>query len=203
MAMTDSFDPGPLDPGRLGGHTVEELSDYLDRDRTPADPTIEDSPECRLALDAMTRLRTLARALIEDDARRDRAGDDAWVRGILAGLGREVEAGRSIPLAHPGPGVELGLTEGSVRGVVRAAGDSVGGVLIGRCELDGDVTVPGAPVTVRIWATAFWGHPLPELAGRVRAAVAAALARHTELSVAAVDVTIEDLQRLPSTRTGT
>ena len=37
----------------LDGHTIEELSDYLDAGRTPVDASIEGSPGCRIALDAL------------------------------------------------------------------------------------------------------------------------------------------------------
>jgi uncharacterized alkaline shock family protein YloU len=42
-----------------------------------------------------------------------------------------------------------------------------------------------------------WGDPLPELAQRVRERVHAALLRHTELRVEAIDVTVVDVQARP------
>lgn len=44
----------------LDGHSIEELSDYLDSGRTPRNRSIEASPGCQSALQAMERLRDLA-----------------------------------------------------------------------------------------------------------------------------------------------
>ncbi len=145
-------DPSEAD---LDGHTIEELSEYLDRGRTPADPSIDESPGCRIALAALVRLRTVSQSLLEADAEAEAAAsvserDDRWVRRILGSISRDAHAGRDIPVRSDDPRATLVLTEGAVRGMVRAAGDGVGGVLLGRCRLDGDVTVPGNPIGVFI-----------------------------------------------------
>lgn len=185
--------PDVFDERNLNGHTIEDLSEYLDRGRTPRDESIESSAECRLALAALERLQGASRSLLERDAERAPALGESWFAAIFANVAREVRAGRDIPLAHPDPRTDLSLTEGAVRALIRSVGDAVPGALIGRCRLDGDVTVPGEPITVSVSVSALGKTQLPALADRVRAAISDALSRHTELTVAAIDVTIDDV----------
>lgn len=182
----------------LAGHTFEELSDYLDRDRTPADPSIDGSPECQIALRGMQRLRNTHRALLQKDVERESEREDSWVNSILQHINLEARAGRDIPISHPSPSARLSVTEGAVRGILRAAGDSVPNIIVGRCHLDGDVSEPGAPVIVRMDATVLEGEIIPSLADQLREAVYAALSQHTELAVEAVDITIRDLYQVPA-----
>ena len=179
----------------LAGHTFEELSDYLDRDRTPADPSIDGSPECEIALRGMERLRRTHRALLRKDAELESEREDSWVSSILQHINLEARSGRDIPISHPSPTARLSVTEGAVRGILRAAGDSVPNIIVGRCRLDGDVTEPGAPVIVRVDATVLEGEVIPSLADQLREALYTALHQHTELAVEAVDITIRDLYK--------
>lgn len=183
-------DGAPLD--------MAALADYLDRGRTPRIAAYEDDPETRNALRALEHMRDLGRELVQVEAEEAEAPDDDFFRGVLTHISRESRAGRDIPLSHPDPSVTLALTEGAVRTLVRQAGDEVPGVLIGRCTLDGDVAVAGAPVRVSLTMSVVWGDPLPELAQRVRERVNAALLRHTELRVAGIDVTVVDVQARPA-----
>lgn len=200
--MNDDADPEAtlegLDGADLDGHTIDELSEYLDRGREPRDPSIEDSPGCQLALDALLRLRTQTWALLKSEAATHSEHDRSWMHAVLQNISLEAHAGRDIPLRHPDPEVRLHLTEGSVRTLIRGVGDDVGGAIIGRVRLDGDVTVLDAPVTVAITASAAFGNNLEQLSQRIRDRVTAELAIHTELNVTAVDVTIIDIhtQRL-------
>ncbi|GAB3143897.1 hypothetical protein [Marisediminicola antarctica] len=180
------------EPEGLDGHTIEELNDYLDRDRTPSDDSIDNSPGSQIALAALERLRGLTRTLLDRDALAEPERDDNWVTSILANLTREVHAGRDIPITHGSSSARLSVTEGAVRGMIRAAGDSVGGIVTGRCRLEGDVAVLGEPINVLVDANAFWVDRLAEAEEDVRRAVRAELERHTELTIAAIDVTIED-----------
>lgn len=188
--MTDPLPPGD---DRIDGHTLDELSDYLARGRRPADPSIDDSPECRAALAALERLsRTTAEALAAEAE--NAPLDEGWVSRILDGIRLDVKAGRRIPVVHPDPAADLGLTEGAVRALIRSVGDSIDGVLVGRCRLDGEIETPGAPVAVHIEISVRFGEPLAEVATRVREAVAAELARHAELAIESVDVTVTDVR---------
>ncbi|HEY0259756.1 MAG TPA: hypothetical protein VGC18_07890 [Lacisediminihabitans sp.] len=79
------------------GHTLDELSAYLDAGRTPPDPSIEGSEACRQALDAMERLRILAQAMLEQDAAS--AADASWVDRILDAIASDASTGRSASVA--------------------------------------------------------------------------------------------------------
>lgn len=200
--MTASIpqDPGgamsadALDPGNLDGHTVEELSAYLDADRTPTNFSIESSAGCQIALAALGRLRDLTQHMLEAQAAAEPAPPDGWVRGIMERIALEARAGRDIPISHAAPTARLSLTEGAVRGLIRAAGDSVPEVIVGRCRLDGDVTIPGEPVTVTVDVSVAWGTNLHQAAERTRAEIRQALATHTELAVTAIDVNVQDVR---------
>lgn len=188
--MTDPLLPGD---DMIDGHTLDELSDYLERGRTPVDPAIEGSAECRAALEALERLSRTTRTMLEADAA-NRPADDGWVARILDGIRLDVQAGRRIPVAHPDPGADLALTEGAVRALIRGVGDGIDGVIVGRTRIDGDVETLGAPVDVHVEISVRYGEPFAGLAGRMREAVVAELARHAELTVAAVDVTVTDVR---------
>jgi uncharacterized alkaline shock family protein YloU len=196
--MTDERDEPQLkrlglEPEDLDGHTIDELADYLDAGRSPADPSIDGSPGCQLALDALERLRGVTSALVEADAA-DAAGvDGGWVDRILSGIALDARAGRRIPYAADDERLDLGITEGAVRGLVRAAEESFAGVLVGRCRLDGDVETAGAPVAVDVEVSVPYGESLPRLAQDLRSEIGARLAAHTELNVSRIDVTIEDV----------
>lgn len=185
--------PG-MDPDDLDGHTIDELSDYLDAGRTPVNPSIEASAGCRIALDALTRLRELTPALVAADTAAEPEVDEGWVQSILAGIAMDARAGRRIPVVVEGAEVDAGITEGALRGALRAAENEVPGVLVGRCCFDGDVTVPGEPVRVRLDVSVPYGTSIPDLIARLRAEVARRLAAHTTLNVSGVDITVTDLR---------
>ena len=86
------------------------------------------------------------------------------------------------------------ITEGAVRAIIRAAGDGVDGIFVGRCRFTGDITIPGEPVTIDVDASVLWGQSIPQTAERVREAITADLARHTVLNISAVNVTVHDVQ---------
>lgn len=182
------------EPDQLDGHTIDELADYLDAGMLPADPSIDDSPACQNALAAIARVRVFADDQIEADAADEPDRGDSWVGAIMQSISLEATAGRDIPLETPVPTERIVLTEGSVRSVIRRAADTVDGVLVGRCSLDGDVTVPGEPIRVRITATLLYGYRVADVVGRVRAAVHRELLKHTQLDVVGIDVSIRDLR---------
>lgn len=178
----------------LDGHTIEELSDYLDSDRAPTDFSIESSPGCQIALAALSRLHDETIQLLEAEALLEPEPAEAWVQDIMSAIALEAHAGREIPIVHNEPDARLTLTEGAVRGVIRAAGDGVGNVIVGRCELDGDLTNPGARIIVKVDITVAWGEELAGIAAQVRAAVYRDLLKHTELVIASVDIVIKDVR---------
>ncbi|MGN5732915.1 Asp23/Gls24 family envelope stress response protein [Arthrobacter psychrochitiniphilus] len=171
---------------------IADLSDYLDTGTSPDAAHIENCPQCHARLAGLRSLSAAAHELMDDDVA-SATSDASWLDGILASLRLETRAGRPIPL-QGGPDDELTETEGAVIALVRSVGDSLGGVLIGRCRLEGEVSVPGAPVEVRIHVSARYGYPLPTLAQQLREAVWAQLLVHTELNVVAVHVAFTDLR---------
>ena len=195
--MTDDARERPEPPDDLiDGRTIDELADYLDRGRTPADPGIEGSAACRLALANLSRLSELSASGLRREAARDPDRDAAWISGLLDTIGAEVRSGRDIPISHPDAALRLTLTEAAVRGIVRRAGDSMGGVIMGRCVLDGDVGTPGAVIRVEVTCAMEFPMPVAGTADRLRERIRQALARHTELTVGEVDVTVDDI-RMP------
>jgi hypothetical protein len=185
-----------LEPGDLDGHTLDELADYLEAGRTPRDPSIEGSPGCQLALDALARLQGLGGQLIDADAAAMPPVEDSWVDRILSGIALDARAGRRIPLDGQEPGVDFGITEGALRGLIRSAENAVPGVLVGRTALDGDVTTVGTPVVIGIEVSMLYGEPIPEAVSQLRTEVADRVRRHTDLHVASIDVTVRDIQRV-------
>lgn len=189
--MTDDDLPVPDDD--LDGHTMEELADYLDRGRTPVDPSIEGSAACRLAMAGMQRLRELSVGALERRADSERDRESGWVDRLLDAIRAEVRPGRDVPVAHPDPRLRLALTEAAVRGLVRRAGDTMGGVVMGRCVLEGDLEQPGATVRIDVTAGLAYGEPAEPTAERLRRTVTETVERHTGLVVEAVDVRFDDV----------
>jgi uncharacterized alkaline shock family protein YloU len=186
MAMIPSPDDQNYD-------LIAHLSDYLDRGEDPPEEFLNTAPENRIAYDALTRFRVVAQDILAEDVTVEPAKDDGWVTRILKNIHRESRSGRLIPVSHPSPKAELRLTEGAVRGLIRAAGDGVAGTFIGSSRLEGDVTTPGSPVTVNVEASVFWGERMPQTAQRLRDAIITSLLHHTELNIQAVNVTITDV----------
>lgn len=184
--------PG-LSPDDLNGHTLDELGDYLDRDRTPADPTIDGSAGCQLALDALTRLRELSGSMLDAEAAREPARDDDWIARILGFISLEVRAGRTIPYRASTPAAPLSITEGAVRGLVREAGDELGDLVLGHVALDGDVAMPDAPITIVIEASAYWGDSITHAIERARTLIYERLRLHTDLTIVSVDIRVHDI----------
>lgn len=185
--------PLGLEPSDLDGHTIEELTDYLDAGRSPADPSIDDSAGCNLALDALERLRLLTPALIARDEAAEPEVDQGWVQSILSGIAMDARSGRRIPLSDRDGDSDLAITEGAVRGLIRAAENVFPGILIGRCRLVGDVTDSTAEIGVDVDVSVPFGEPIVTLADRLREEIAVRLRTHTRLTISGIDITIHDI----------
>ena len=183
---------GPGEPGGCA-HGIDALTDYLERDMLPADPSIDDSPECQRILRSLRRVRSLATPLREADEAAVTALDQDWIRGIMENIGREAKAGRDIPFAASDDDTGLVITEGTVRGLVRGAGDRTPGVLVGRCVLEGDVTVVGEPIMLHVTVSIGWGKSVADTVALFREEVAASLQQHTDLVVEGLDIVVDDL----------
>lgn len=175
------------------GTTIEQLSDYLDRDRTPADPHIETCPDCLNALEALERVGRLSRDLIDADAAELPAPPESWFERIFTSIQEELRAGRSFPISHPDPRVQITVTEGAVRALLRDTGDAIDGVFISRTEIVGDAETLGAPVEINLTASVRFGTSIQQLTAELREVAYAALAKHTDLTVVAVNISVDDI----------
>lgn len=188
----------PAEKEELDGHTIEELSDYLDDDCTPPDPSIDDSASCRIALIDLRRLRRLSVAFL-DDAVDDRPGqEEAWIPGILSRIGLSARAGHDLPLTPPSDSGALVMTEGALRSLVRATGDAFPGFLVGRVELVGELTSADALLSLQVDVDILHGLPIREATEGLRLAVIAALRAHTLFRIGRVNVVVRDIHRGPA-----
>lgn len=181
------------------GYTLEDLADYHERGRMPANAAIDGDPQCRAVLDSMDRLGTLSRELVEHDAAI--AIEESWFEQILGAVARESRAGRDLPIYEAGD-VRLVVTEGAVRGLVRDAGDSVDGVLVESVDVSVLPETEGESIDVALSISVLYGTVIHELAEQVRDAVASALQQSTPWSVGDVDVTIDSLRTRDDDATG-
>ncbi|MEX5719273.1 hypothetical protein [Geodermatophilus maliterrae] len=126
--------------------------------------------------------------------------EDATLPPPPALLRRVMDAVRAEP-RRPGlalvlsdvPGARVEVAEAAAVRVLRAAVDGLGDVRAGACRVAVDGTAEQRVLRVTLTVTARAGLPLPELAERVRARVAAAGEEAFGLPVAAVDVTVADV----------
>lgn len=165
------------------GYTLDDLSAYLDRGRTPAIAAIDRNPECQALLDAMERFGRLSHELVDRDGA-EQPASPGWLDGLLDTVAQEVRAGRDLPYAEG-----LVVTEGAVRTLVRHAGDEVPGALVGRTRIREDP----AGTRIEIEISVLGDRPLVAVGDHVREAVADALRQHTPLGDAVIDVTVVDV----------
>lgn len=175
------------------GYDLDALSQYHDRGRTPAIAAIDSNPECQAVLASMARFGSMSTELIAREAAEAAPLDESWFAGLMAVIATEVRAGRDITYPDPDPLTRLTITEGAVRELVRVAGDSVPGVLVGTCRLDGDVTDAEAEIRVSVTISVVFNAPLVEIADTVRNAVYSALIASTPLRIGSIDVTVDDV----------
>jgi uncharacterized alkaline shock family protein YloU len=182
----------PVDDENLDGFTIAELSDYLDRGRTPRDASIEASPAAQNALAALSRLRTVAPRIIDADATTFAARDENWITRILDQIGVQARAGRDIPIPHDVPGARLAITEGAVRALVREAGDETDGLIVERTHLDGELERAHAQVDVQVVVSIFADAEKAPVIAEFQERVRRALETHTDLSLRRVTVRVHD-----------
>jgi hypothetical protein len=181
------------DDERFGGFTLEELSDYLDADRTPARPDIDADPEAAEALVRLEALRTASHDLLDAEAAEDSASDAGWIASVLASVRTTAHAGRDVPVPDEDPASTLVVTEGALRALVRSLGDEVPGVVVRRTRFTGDVTTAGGPVDVEVSIAASADGPVHLRAEALRSIVEDALAAHAPFVVRSLVVRVADL----------
>lgn len=193
MADSTSDDLAALTADDLDGHTIEELAEYVDRGRTPLDPSIESSASCRHAVAALERLRTVSAGFLSDDTDADPVADDAWLSGVMAQISVDARAGADFTVLTTGAGDEVVMTEGALRALVRAAGDEQPGFLVGRVRFAGDLSAPDAELTVEVDVIVGYGVALRPAVELLRGAIVERLTTHTLFRRLRVDVIVRDL----------
>lgn len=171
------------------GYSLEDLSAYLDRGRTPRIPAIERNAECQALLASMERMGRLSREIVEEQAAEPLA--ESWYDQIMREVMREFRAGRDIPLALAEDGTEIVVTEGALYELIRTVGDQVDGVLVGRVRID--QAEPTSPLDVRVTVSVLFGYPMQRTVDRMRDGIRTAIERHGDLRVGRVDVTVGDV----------
>lgn len=180
------------------GHSLAELSTYLDTGEI-ADPAhLHSCPECQAGLASLRRLSQLGSELLTSDLADAGSGHDDWMQSILDNLRLELRPGRSIPVQAGNPEDTLWETEGSISALIRSVADALPGTAAGKCRLHGDVTTPGAGITVDVEIAVVYGHPLVERAEELRRELAQTLAFQTELNIETINITVRDVLEPPS-----
>jgi uncharacterized alkaline shock family protein YloU len=185
-----SKNSSPLDGDDIDGHTIESLSDYLDRGRLPRDASIEASAAAQHALAALSRLRSVAPRVVAAGADHFAPKNDNWISRILDQIGVQAHAGRDIPISHEVEGAILAISEGAVRALVREAGDLTDGLLVEKSRLDGDVESAGAPVDIRVVVSTFDSADAADVIAEFQERVRTTVQLHTDLVVASVTVQV-------------
>lgn len=175
------------------GHSLGELSAYLDTGEFSDPGHLESCPECQSGLATLGRLSEFAGDLVHADLAEAGSGTDDWMQSILSNLRLELRPGRTIPLHSDNPADALSETEGAVTALIRSLVDAIPGTAAGKCRLLGDVTEPGAGISVHVDVAVVYGHHLEERATSVRGVVADALRTQTELNITGISVTVTDV----------
>ncbi|BCW60776.1 Asp23/Gls24 family envelope stress response protein [Arthrobacter sp. StoSoilB20] len=175
------------------GHSLADLSAYLDTGQIDDPAHLEMCPECQSALASLRRLTELGGDLLRSDVADAGSGTDDWMQSILDNLHLELRPGRNIPLKAEHPDDTLWETEGAVSALIRSVADALPGTAAGKCRLQGDVTTVGAPITVEVEIAVVYGHSMEERAATLRDELAKTLAVQTELNIQAIDITVTDV----------
>lgn len=185
--MSDSDAVLSLEPEDLDGHTIEELSDYLDGGRQPGDPSIDNSPACQIALGALQRLKNVAGTYLDVDP--GSAGtDEDWISAVLTAIPIDARAGRHFPWPSNTPTLAAHTTEGAIRGLVRAVGDDVPGLLVGSVRIEGD-----EPVVLKVDVALVFGTRLLEADAAFRRMLQRVLPDHLPFAIGAIDIRVVGL----------
>lgn len=171
------------------GYSLEDLSAYLDRGRTPRIPAIERNAECQAILASMDRMGRLSREIVEEQAAEPLA--ESWYDDVMREVMREFRAGRDIPLARTADGTELVVTEGALYELIRSVGDGIDGLFVGRVRVD--QAEPEAPLDVRVTVSVRFGRPMAAVVEQMRDGIRSAIEQHGDLRVGRVDVTVGDV----------
>ncbi|MDO6145398.1 Asp23/Gls24 family envelope stress response protein [Paenarthrobacter aurescens] len=179
------------------GHSLAELSTYVDTGQI-ADPVhLQSCPECQAGLASLRSLSQFGSELLSSDLADAGSGHDDWMQSILDNLRLELRPGRSIPLTAGDPRDSLWETEGSISALIRSVVDAFPGTAAGKCRLHGDITTAGAGICVEVEIAVVYGHPMEERAAELRRQLSETLAFQTELTIESINITVTDVLEPP------
>lgn|GEM_PF-1243339 len=122
------------------GHSLADLSTYLDTGEIADPDHLKWCPECQAGLASLRRLSDLGSELLNSDVADAGSGSDDWMQSILDNLRLELRPGRNIPLRSGHPNDSLFETEGAITALIRSVADSLPGTAAGKCRLHGNIT---------------------------------------------------------------
>ncbi|MFI5607527.1 Asp23/Gls24 family envelope stress response protein [Amycolatopsis sp. NPDC051903] len=173
------------------GRDLDDVWARLDSDRPDETGHAETCPHCRGARESLLALREATRELIDEP---DPPPPDLVGR-IMSAVRAEARRGRVLDLPTPEPG-GVAVSEAAVAVVLRYAADSAGGVRARRCRVRTvGVTPEGAGVVeVELTLAVRLGNAAgAETLARVRELVTAAATARVGLSLAKLDLLVEDV----------
>lgn len=185
---TQKLVPEDFTETSLDGHSLDELTEYLEAGRNPVDPDIEGSPKCREALGVLARLRQLAPLLAAADLAVQSASVEGWMQRVIAAVASRTRGGLWIPVTSAATRAELGDAEWRLRSAVRAAGLAVGGVTVLRCRLRSH-----DPVIAEVEVSVARGGGISERLMLLREEVSRRLSASWPLSLSGLDVIVRDV----------
>jgi hypothetical protein len=179
MAMTDYELPCERD--------VEQVWERLDAVGAGlADEHELTCPHCRAARESLLALREATSELV---AEVDAPSPDLFGR-IMSAVRAEVRRGQLLPLPSPEPGT-VEVSEQAVAAVLRYAADTVDGIRARRCRIR---DIGGGVVEVELTLAVKLGNATGgEALAKVRERVTAAAAARVGLTLAKLDLLVDDI----------
>ena len=144
---------------------------------------------------ATARLARLLNDLSDARLVEGRSESRAAPAHVIARISLEARPGRRFPVPGLPPGTEATVTEGALRGLVRAIGDSVPGLLTGRVRIEPQE--PGDRMDLDIEVSMFYGFPIEGTVAEFRRRVVEILPRQAPFTVGRLDVRVKDVVELP------
>ena len=102
---------------------------------------------------------------------------------MLASIPVDARPGRRFPVPFADPDVTVHVTEGAVRGLIRAIGDDVPGLLVGAVRLGAD-----EPTPVSIDVALVYGEPLERAVEVFRAELRSVLPEQVPFAIGSIDI---------------
>lgn len=115
-----------------------------------------DCGKCAETLAELRALRLATEELVSTEIA-EQSKDTSWLDTLMSNMVFEARAGRAIPLRAEYTVDSFSVSEGALISAVRYAADQLEGIVIGRCQLVGNVENAEAKITVNATASAEFG----------------------------------------------